>query len=303
MPQIKANGISFEYDEIGPSDGDPVLLVMGFGAQMTFWPDSFRQPLADAGYRVIRFDNRDIGLSHQFDDKGIPNIAGVMAKATAGEDASDLVPYKLDDMVADTAAVIEALDIKPAHIVGASMGGMIAQLLTLDYPGHVRSLTAMMTTSGDPSLPPAKPEAMAALTAQPESPARDDVIATGVTARKTIGSHPDVRDPDDMIRDKVATGFDRAYRPFGVMRQYGAILAQTHWYERLGDIAKPTLVVHGVEDPLLPVTSGRDVANRIEGAEIAEVEKWGHDLPEAVTPELARIVSQFLERMKISATS
>ncbi|MEO0883399.1 MAG: alpha/beta hydrolase [Pseudomonadota bacterium] len=296
MPQITANGISFEYDEFGPADGEPIVLIMGFGAQMIFWPDGFCQALADAGYRVIRFDNRDIGLSHQFDDKGVPDIAAVMQKSLAGEDASDLVPYTLDDMAADSAALIEAFGAKPAHIVGASMGGMIAQLLALDYPDHVRTLTAMMTTSGDPSLPPSQPDALAALTAQPASPARDDVVKVGVHARKTIGSHPDVRDSDDVIRAKVSTGYDRAYRPLGVLRQYGAIMAQTPWFDRLGAVDMPTLVVHGVEDPLLPITSGRDVAARIRGAEIAEIEKWGHDMPDVLIPELAGTISRFLSR-------
>ncbi|MEM7005500.1 MAG: alpha/beta hydrolase [Pseudomonadota bacterium] len=297
MPQISANGISFEYDEAGPADGEPVVLIMGFGAQMTFWPDAFRDGLAAAGYRVLRFDNRDIGLSHQFDEKGVPDIAAVMQKALAWESAADLVPYTLDDMAADSAALIEAFGAKPAHIVGASMGGMISQLLAINYPGHVRSLTAMMTTSADPSLPPAKPEAMAALTAQPASPAREDVVKVGTQTRITIGSHADVRDHEDDIRAKVGEGFDRAYRPFGVMRQYGAILAQTPWYERLADVAIPTHVVHGVEDPLLPITSGRDVASRVPGAEITEVEKWGHDFPKSLTPELVKIVSGFIARV------
>ncbi|MEM7662203.1 MAG: alpha/beta hydrolase [Pseudomonadota bacterium] len=297
MPQIAANGISFEYDEFGSSDGDPVVLVMGFGAQMIFWPDRFCQAIAEAGYRVIRFDNRDIGLSYQFDEKGIPNIAEVMQKALAGEDASGLVPYTLDDMAADGAALIEAFGAKPAHIVGASMGGMIAQLLALDHPDHVKSLTAMMTTSGDPSLPPAKPEAMAALTAQPASLARDDVIETGFNARTTIGSHPDVRDADDVIRTKVAAGYDRAYRPMGVLRQYGAILAQTPWFDRLASVSKPTLVLHGVHDPLLPVTSGRDIAARVPGAQMVEVDQWGHDLPAALTSKLAETVTDFLARV------
>jgi len=297
MPQITANELSFEYDEIGPKDGEPVVLIMGFAAQMIFWPDSFREALADMGYRVIRFDNRDIGLSHQLDDRGIPNVAEVMQKALAGEDATSLVPYTLDTMAKDSAAIIDALGAKPSHVVGASMGGMIAQLLALDHPDYVRSLTCMMSTSGDPSLPPAKPEAMAALTAQPASPARDDVVQVAVNSRMTIGSHPDVRDAENVIAAKAGAGYDRAYRPFGVMRQYGAVLAQTPWFNRLGEVTVPTHVVHGVEDPLLPITSGRDIAARIPGADMTEVAQWGHDLPDALMPEMSKIVGDFIRRV------
>ena len=294
MPRIKANGLEFEYDEIGPRDGEPVLLVMGFSAQMTMWPDSLREGLADAGYRVIRFDNRDIGLSHKFDDHAPPVAGEVMAAVMSGQDATSMVPYILDDMAADAAALLDALDAGPAHIVGASMGGMIVQLMALNHPGHVRSLVPVMTTSGDPTLPPAKPEAIAALITPPASERREDVVAASVKARRVIGSAEGTRDPDDVIAHKSGLAYDRGYNPAGVARQYGAILAQPRWHDRLSEVSVPTLVLHGAVDPLIPPTSGRDIAARVPGARIVEIENWGHDVPSLVVPTLVETLTGFL---------
>lgn len=294
MGRISANGIEFEYDEIGPADGEAIVLVMGFTAQMTKWPEAFRKGLADAGYRVIRFDNRDIGLSHQFDDKGMPDIPGIMQKAAAGEDARALAPYTLDDMAADVAALIDALDAKPAHVIGASMGGMIVQLLALNHPEHVRSLIPVMTTSGDPGLPPATPRAMEALTAQPASMEREDVVKHGVWVQQTIGSDASVIDDGETLAAMVGASYDRAYRPMGSMRQYAAILSQPRWHERLSVINVPTMVVHGEVDPLIPVAGGRDIAARVPGARMVELEKWGHDVPAAMVPKLVDVVLDFL---------
>lgn len=201
MPNIQIRGLQFEYDEIGPPTGEPIVLVMGFSAQMTRWSDAFREGLAEAGYRVIRFDNRDIGLSHSFDDHAPPNAAELIQNILAGQDVRDQVPYLLDDMASDTAALIEALGLGSAHVLGASMGGMIVQLLALNHPDRVRSLIPVMTTSGDPSLPPATPEALQALTTPPASPARDDVVAAALRSSQVIGSHESIRnDPADTAR-------------------------------------------------------------------------------------------------------
>lgn len=294
MPRLTANDIEFEYDEIGPSDGEPIVLVMGFTAQMTKWPDAFRRGLADAGYRVIRFDNRDIGLSHQFDDVGMPNIPEIMQAAMAGQDASALAPYTLNDMAADVAALIDVLDAKPAHVLGASMGGMIAQLVALNHPEHVRSMIPVMTTSGDPSLPQATPEAMEALTAQPASAAREDVVKHGVWTQQVIGSHESIRDSDAKLHDMTAASFDRAYRPIGSMRQYAAILSQPRWFERLNGLDVPSLIMHGAADPLIPPAGGKDIANRVPGARMVELDKWGHDVPSVLVPDLLQHITDFL---------
>lgn len=294
MPRIKANGLEFEYDEIGPRDGEPILLVMGFSAQMTLWPEPFRQGLADAGYRVIRFDNRDIGLSHQFDEHVPPNPLELIGAVTSGQDATGMVPYVLDDMAGDAAAILEALDTGPAHVIGASMGGMIVQLLALNHPEWVRSVIPVMTTSGDPTLPPATPEAMAALTAAPASPERQDVVAAALKARRVIGSSEGTRDNDEIIARNAGAAYDRAYRPFGVARQYGAILAQPRWHDRLDKVTAPTMVLHGAVDPLIPAAGGRDIAARVPGAKMVEVENWGHDVPASLVPKLVNIITDFL---------
>ncbi len=298
MARIKANGIEFEYDEIGPKQGEPLVLVMGFGAQMTKWPDAFRQGLADAGYRVIRFDNRDIGLSHQFDEAGMPDMPAIMQATGAGKDASDIPAYILDDMAADVAALIEALGLGSAHVMGASMGGMIVQLLALNHPGRVRSLIPVMTTSSDPDLPQATPDAIAALMTPPASMAREDVIKQGVIALTTIGSHASIIDSEEVLAEVVGKSFDRAYRPIGVMRQYAAILAQPRWHQRLGDVKVPTLVLHGAADPLIPPANGRDVAQRITGAKLVELENWGHDVPAVIIPEILQAVTGFLAQVE-----
>lgn len=295
MPQLTANGVRLEYDVVGPEDGEPVLLVMGFSAQMTNWPDAFREGIAAAGYRVIRFDNRDIGLSQQLDEHGVPSPMEIIGALQASKDVSGMVPYLLDDMAADAVSVLDALDAKPAHIIGASMGGMIVQLMALNHPDHVRSLIPVMTTSGDPSLPPATPEAMAALTSQPATTQRDDVAANALMARTTIGSADGVRDSDDEILRRAGEGYDRSYKPDGVGRQYGAILAQPRWHERLGEVKVPTKVLHGEVDPLIPSACGIDIAERIPGASYVGLEGWGHDVPVKMIPTLVDEIVSFLK--------
>ena len=294
MPRVKANGIEFEYDERGPKDAEPVVLVMGYTAQLINWPEEFCDGIANAGYRVVRFDNRDIGLSHQFDDKGLPDLGAIMQKAFAGEDASSLAPYLLEDMAADTAGIIDALGLGPSHVIGASMGGMIVQLLALNHPEKVRSLIPVMTTSGETGLPQATPEAMAVLTEQPESPSREHVVPLGVKARKAIGSHASVQDSDDIIEQKVGAAYDRAFRPMGTARQYAAILAQPRWHDRLAEIKVPTMVMHGDVDPLIPPACGKDIADRIPQASYNEIKNWGHDVANALIPELTQQVTSFL---------
>lgn len=295
MSQITLNGLNFEHDMVGPEDGEPVLLVMGFSAQMTNWPDALRHGIAEAGYRVIRFDNRDIGLSQQLDEHPVPSPMELIGALQAGKDPTSMVPYVLDDMAADAAALLDALGAKPAHVLGASMGGMIVQLLALNHPEYVRSLIPVMTTSGDPSLPPATPEAMQALTAQPASTGREDVIKVALNSRRTIGSADGIRDDDDEILRKAGEGYDRSYKPMGVGRQYGAILAQPRWHDRLGQLDVPTMVLHGEVDPLIPAACGKDVAARIPGANYVGLEGWGHDVPTKMIPTLVDEIVGFLK--------
>lgn len=294
MGRISANGLDFEYDVTGPDDGEPVVLIMGFGAQMTAWPDSFRTGMAEAGFRVIRFDNRDAGLSVQFDDAPFPDIPALMEAVEARQNATSLAPYLLEDMAADAAAIIDGLGLGSAHIIGASMGGMIAQILALNHPSNVRSLTAVMTTSGDWDLPPSEPEALAALIAPAASPAREDVVQKALKTRSIIGSDPRLRDSDDMLMQRAGFAYDRAFRPIGTVRQYSAILAQPRWHTRLDSLDLPTLVLHGGRDPLVKAACGRDIADRVRGARYHEIDDWGHDMPSQIIPNLVSEICDFI---------
>ena len=204
------------------------------------------------------------------------------------------VPYLLDDMAADAAALIEALGADQADVMGVSMGGMIVQLMALNHPERVRTLIPVMTTSGDPSLPPATPEATAALTAVPEERTPDAIADLAVKGRAVYGSHPDIRTPDDEIRANAIAAMQRSDRPMGTARQYAAILAQPRWHERLATLDVPTLVLHGEMDTLILPAAGQDIARRVPGAKIEIIEKWGHDLSEAVMPVLLNRIVPFL---------
>lgn len=296
MTRVKANGIEIEYREFGSKDDPLMLLVSGFSGQLTRWPDSLVQGLADAGRRVVTFDNRDIGLSTEFTNEVPPAPKDIVKGAAAGEPVHERVPYVLDDMAADAAALIEALGAEKADVMGVSMGGMIVQLIALNHPDRVRTLIPVMTTSGAPGLPQADPEAQAALTAVPETRTAEAIAELAVKSRHAIGSADGVRNSDDEVRAAARADFERSDRPMGVARQYAAILAQPRWHERLAGLDVPTLVLHGAQDPLIKPDAGRDVAKRIPGAEIEVIDTWGHDLPEKIVPALLNRIVPFLGR-------
>jgi pimeloyl-ACP methyl ester carboxylesterase len=294
MAKIQANGIDIEYEEFGSKDDPMMLLVMGFSGQLTGWPESLIRGLTDAGRRVVIFDNRDIGLTTELEGQTPPTPRDIVKGIAAGEPMHEKVPYLLNDMAADAAALIEALGAEQADVMGISMGGMIVQLLALNHPERVRTLIPVMTTSGDPSLPPATPEATAALTAVPEERTPDAIADLAVKGRAVYGSHPDIRTPDDEIRANAIAAMERSDRPMGTARQYAAILAQPRWHERLATLDVPTLVLHGEMDTLILPAAGEDIARRIPGAKIEIIEKWGHDLSETVMPVLLNRVVPFL---------
>jgi pimeloyl-ACP methyl ester carboxylesterase len=301
MPRVRANGLEIEYEETGSPDHPMILLVSGYMGQMTEWPDRFKQALADTGRRVVVFDNRDIGLTTAIDDPAFedcvpPPMEELMQGAAEGEPVHERVPYVLDDMAADAAALIEALGAEQADVLGLSMGGMIVQLMALNHPERVRTLIPVMTTSGDPDLPPAQPEALEALTAEPESETLEAIGDLAVKTYHAIGSHPDLRTSDDELRAAAIADVQRANRPLGLARQFAALLAQPQWHDRLETVRKPTLVLHGQMDRLIPPDCGRDIARRIPEADFRLIEKWGHDLPEAVVPDLLDQVLPFLAR-------
>lgn len=282
MPQLKANGVTLEYDERGPKDGAPILLIMGFGTQMTGWPEEFAQGLADAGLRVIRFDNRDVGLSQKWDGV-IPDVKAAQAAVAAGRKPD--IPYSLSDMAADAAALLDALGIRSAHILGASMGGMIAQLVALDHPAKARSLISVFSTTGDPALPRSTPEATAALMGRPASDDRDSVIAHTIAGRRAYASTAYEFD-EARLAELVGASYDRSYYPQGTLRHWAAIVTAPPRTERLKKLAVPALVLHGTADTLIPCAAGRHTADCIPGARYREIEGWGHDIPLGVIPVL-----------------
>ena len=296
MARITANGIDIEYEETGSPDDPLMLLVSGFSSQMITWPNSFKRGLAEAGRRVVVFDNRDIGLTTELAGQTPPSARDIVKGIAAGEPMHERVPYLLNDMAADAAALIGELGADKADILGVSMGGMIVQLMALNHPERVRTLIPVMTTSGDPSLPPASPEATAALTAVPESRTPEAIADLAVKSRGTYGSTPDIRNPDEAIRALSIAATERSDRPQGVARQYAAILAQPRWHERLSTLDVPTLVLHGAVDALIRPEAGQDIARRVPGAEIEVIDKWGHDLPEKMVPTLLNRIVPFLGR-------
>ena len=290
MTRAKANGIEIEYETAGNKSDPALLLVMGLGAQLTIWPDAFFQGLAKRGFFVIRYDNRDTGLSTDFGSWGVPNIAEAFQKLMSGEKVD--APYLVKDMAADAIGLIDALGLDKAHMVGASMGGMIVQTVAALYPGRTRSMVSIMSTSGRPGLPVGKPEALAMLTAHPEGPSREQRVKYGIKLRQTIAG-PGYPIPEAELRGFVEKNVDRRWYPEGGARQYLSIIASGDRVKMLKTVKVPTLVLHGDDDPLLPVACGRDVASLVPGAKIETFPGWGHDLPGGMIPTLVERISKF----------
>ena len=294
MAKTKANGIEIEYETFGRKGDPALLLIMGLGAQLTLWPESLCEGLANQGFFVVRYDNRDVGLSTDFDQWGLPDLMGSFAKLMKGQKVD--APYLLGDMAADAIGLLDALDIDRAHMVGASMGGMIAQVIAATYPQRTRSLVSIMSTSGRMGLPMGKPEAVAMLSALPEGPAREQLVAHGIKLRNVIGSPGYPTDPATM-RTLVERNIDRRYYPPGAARQYLAIMVSGPRVDLLKTVKVPTLVLHGDDDPLLPVECGRDVATLVPGAKIETFPGWGHDVPEQMVPKLVSSISSFCKKV------
>jgi pimeloyl-ACP methyl ester carboxylesterase len=279
MPKVAANGIEIEYEIAGPDSGEPLLLIMGLGQQLTRWPTSLVDNLVGEGFRVIRFDNRDIGLTTWFDDVATPDLPTVFAALAGGQDPG--APYLLNDMADDAAGLLDALGIARAHVAGISMGGMIGQMLAAGHPDKVLSLTSVMSTTGNPAVPPASPAAQAVLFARPEATDLESLVEHSLKAQVAIQSPAWPVNPDTE-RPLLRAAIQRAYHPFGVLRQMIAVLASGDRREALKTITAPTVVLHGDADPLVPVEGGKDTAATIPGAELRIIQGMGHDLPEAV---------------------
>ncbi len=288
MPETTANGITIHYDEHGPADAEPILLIMGFAAQMTFWPIELVEALAGHGFRVIRHDNRDIGLSQKFTGVQAPGMVRNSLMRRFG--LRPKVPYTLADMADDSAGLLDALGIEAAHIVGGIMGGMVAQHVAARHPGKTRSLTSVFSTTGNPKLPAARPEAMAALVERPQSLDEEVLVAHGMKVARTIGS-PGFPAPEERLREKALASVRRSVYPEGPVRQMAAIIADGERTKMLRGITAPTLVLHGEDDPLIPVAHGHATAAAISGASIQTIPGWGHDLPLELVETLAGAIA------------
>jgi len=282
MAQITANDITIEYETFGSESNRPLLMVMGLGAQMIHWRDGFCEMLADKDHFVIRFDNRDSGLSEKFGHMGVPDMGEIAQRLISGEPAG--APYTLDDMAKDAFGLMDELEVDAAHICGASMGGMIVQTMALAAPERVHTLTSIMSSTGNPELPPSTDEAIAAMLS-PAASNREEAIERTVRVGKVIGS-PGYPTPDGEARAKAAEGYDRSFYPEGVARQMAAIAAHGNRRPALEALALPALVIHGSEDPLVRVEGGHDTHQALKGSRLKVVEGMGHDLPEALWPEI-----------------
>jgi pimeloyl-ACP methyl ester carboxylesterase len=287
--QIVANGIGIEVDDQGPAAGEPLILIMGLGMQLVAWPQPFVDLLVARGFRVLRLDNRDAGLSQGFEHMGVPNLAMAGLRYTLRLPVTS--PYGIADMALDVLGVMDALGLQRAHICGASMGGMIAQHLAAKAPDRVKSLTLIMTTSGARKLPQASLRVRGALMSRPDGRDSDAVVAHLEKLLALIGSPAFPAEPA-ATRQRLQTMVSRAWRPAGTARQLTAVVADGDRTPLLSRIQAPTLVIHGQADPLVPVAAGHDLALRIAGARADIIPGMGHDLPAQLWPRLADGVAE-----------
>jgi pimeloyl-ACP methyl ester carboxylesterase len=298
LPTIQANNVDLYYEENGPADAPVILLVMGLGAQMIAWPDEFIQGLVAKGHRVIHYDNRDVGMSQRMDGAPAPHLIWTMFKARLGLPVS--VPYTLTDMAADGIGLLEALGIKKAHVVGASMGGMIVQLMAANHRERLLSMTSIMSSSGAPGLPGARADIQRRfMVKRPPDASREDAIAFGTDLVRSF-SFPDPARPDSAHAEMTAKAFDRGYYPVGTRRQLLAIIADGSRVERLKKITTPTLVVHGGADPLVPKEGSEDIARHIPGARLEIIDEMAHDLPPS---QVGRMVGLIVDHATVSQSS
>lgn len=283
--KLSSNGLRFEIDSQGDEQAPAVLLTMGLGMQLIAWPVALVQALVDAGFRVIRYDNRDIGLSSHLDELGQPNMGWQFIKSRLGLRLR--APYSLQDMANDGLGVLDALGVPRAHVIGVSMGGMVSQRIAAAAPERVLSLTSIMSSSGAPGLPGPGLPVVRAVLARPRSSQPEDVVANTLALFRVIGSPGHAQDMP-ALRAQLMAAVNRSYHPAGVLRQLMAITADTDRHTVLPRIQCPTLVLHGTADPLVPIACGRDTAARIPGARFEAIEGMGHDWPPGVTEQLVR---------------
>lgn len=292
MPRVAVNGIELEVDVRAGHRPTPVVMIMGLGVPLTYWEDGFCDRLAARGHSLVRFDNRDVGKSSWLEELGVPDVVGLMSTALGGERVQ--APYVLSDMAADVVGLLDALEIEAAHVMGISMGGMIAQTVAIEHPTRVRTLTSIMSTTGDRDLPTATPEAMQVLF-RPAPREREANIAHRVASWRVLAGDTYPAD-EQRIRRLGETAYDRGFHPEGVARQLAAIIASGSRREALREVRAPTLVLHGDADPLIRVEAGRDTAAQIPGARLVELEGMGHEMPPALWPRIVDEIDAHLTR-------
>lgn len=282
MPRAHINGLELEYESFGDASSPALLLVMGLSYQMIEWDDALCTLIADHGFRVTRFDNRDVGLSTKLDGLGAPDLVAIMAGAAAP-------PYSLDDMAADAVGLLDVLGVGAAHVVGVSMGGMIAQLIAINHPERVLSLTSIMSTVGGPGVVQPEPGVMARLLAPPGQTRKERVEHSLVNRRLIHGTGMPF--DEDRARRKAERAVDRCFHPDGGMRQIAAILAAPDRTAPLGRLTIPTLVIHGENDPLVPPENGRQTAAALTSARLIMIPAMGHGLPDQVWPQVVDAIA------------
>jgi pimeloyl-ACP methyl ester carboxylesterase len=296
MPTVKANGIAIAYDTFGERGGHPLVLIMGLSRQMVAWPEGFCKGLAASGQFVVRFDNRDAGLSSKIEDGGFPDMQRAIMDYQAGRALNP--PYTLSDMAADTVGLMDMIRLEKAHVCGLSMGGMIAQTMAIEHPDRLLSLISMQSTTGDPGLPNTDPRVMEVMF-RPPPPEREAFIQYMVDVFKTFGGGSD-KFSEDTEREISGLSYDRSFYPGGFARQIMAVLADGSRRQALTRVNIPTLVIHGSHDALVPPAHGKDTAEAVPGAKLVEIEGMGHgmsypelwgDIVEAIVSHTASVKS------------
>jgi pimeloyl-ACP methyl ester carboxylesterase len=284
----KANGLKIAYEQFGNPDASPLLLILGLGDQMFCWDQELCEQLAARGYRVIRFDNRDVGLSTSLDHLGVPDIPAL--KRLMAQRKKVQAPYSLHDMADDAVGLLDFLNIESAHIVGRSMGGMIGQMMAVNHPARVKTLTSLMSSTSDTELPPPKPEVLSIML-EPVPTDLDGFIEHSVRVRRII-TGPGFQDDENRVREWAHEAFIRGINPDGTARQFAAIIASGSRKEALKSVTVSSMVIHGDSDPLVPVECGIDTANAIPGAKLIIIKGLGHTLVPGVYPQIVKAISQ-----------
>jgi len=293
--EAQVNGIRIAYESFGDPLDPAIVLIHGLGTQMIGWPETLCRQLCGLGYYVVRFDNRDVGKSSNLVVYGKPSIGMIALKTGLGMNAK--VPYQVKDMAEDCLALLNYLKISSAHVVGASMGGMIAQWLGILYPERVLSLTLMMTSSGRKALPGPRLKVRMSMLGNPSTHNRDACITQGVNVWKNLTGSIH-KTPPERLRQFISDSFDRGYNPDGVLRQLSSILVDHERCSRLREISAPTLVLHGGDDPMLPKENGIDLWHRISNSKLELIDGWGHDFPLGVVPKLVNLIYEHVAEEK-----